>query len=96
MLEKEQVPLYWDSNTPLISEVCLHRLLSKRTEPKAIEIERWAFDGFLPTLREAGQYKLEKSFHDQLKIKVRELVKTRDKVLELHGKAVVTVFDEEQ
>ena len=93
IFEKEQAPSYWNSDTALISEVSLLGLLCKSTEPKAREFERWMFDDVLPTLREAGQYKLEKSFHEQLAIKDRELIKLRDKVLELCGKAVEKVFE---
>ena len=53
------------------------------------------FDDVLPTLRETGQYQLEKSFHEQLAIKDKELVKLRDKVLVLYDKmAVMTISDE--
>jgi prophage antirepressor-like protein len=93
--EKEQVPTYWNFNTALISEVGLCRLLCKSTKPEAINFERWVFDEVLPKLREAGQYKLEKLFHEQLAIKDREIVKLRHKVLELYGKAAVTAFGEE-
>ena len=82
----EQAPSYWKSDTTLISEVGFLRLLCKSTKPKADELERWIFDDVLPSLREVDQYKLEKSYHEQLTIKDREITKLRDKVLEIYDR----------
>jgi len=61
-------------------------LLCKSTKPIADEIERWIFVDVLPYLCEIGQYKLEKSYHEQLMIKDREIVKYRDTVLEIYDR----------
>jgi len=82
--ETKEVPPYWKSDTTLISEVGVLRLLLKSTKPKADEIERWIFDDIVPSLCEVGQYKLEKSYHEHLMIKDREIMKLRDKVLEMY------------
>ena len=90
----QTVPSYWKPSTILISECGLCRLICKSTNPEAIFFEKWMFDEVLPSLREASQYKLEKSFHEQLVVKDKELMKLRDKVLELYDKTVVKVFEE--
>jgi len=84
--EMEEVPSYWKFDTTLISEVAVLRLLCKNTKPKADELERWIFDDVLPSLREVHQYKLEKSYHEQLMIKDREIMQLRDKVLEMYDR----------
>jgi prophage antirepressor-like protein len=77
------LPLNWQPNTVLISKGGLYRLLCRSTKPEAFRFEKLVFDDVLLTLRETGQYQLEKSFREQLAIKDKELVKIRDKVLEL-------------
>ena len=82
----KEVPSNWKSDTTLISEVSVLRLLCKSTKPKADELERLIFDDVLPSLREVGQYKLEKSYNEQLMIKDREIMKLQDTVLEIYGR----------
>jgi prophage antirepressor-like protein len=87
-------PPYWKPHTVVISEGGLYRLLSRSTKPEASCFEKWVFEEVIPTICETGHYQLEKSFHEQLAIKDKELVKLRDKVLELYDKtAVMTISD---
>ena len=83
--EAKKVPPEWKLDTVFISEVGFLRLLCKDTKPIANEIERWIFDDVLPSLREIGQHKLEKSYHEQIMIKDREIAKLRDTVLEIYN-----------
>jgi len=69
----------WQPHTVLISEGGLYRLLCQSKKPEAANFEKWVFDDVLPTLRETGQYKLGKSFHEQLAIKDKELVMLQEK-----------------
>ena len=80
----EQAPSYWKSDTTLVSEVGVLRLLSKSMKSKADELERWIFDYIFPTSREIDQYKLERSYHEQIMIKGREILKLQNKVLEMY------------
>jgi len=84
--ETEEVPSYWKSDTILISEVGVLRLLCKSTKPKADELERCISDDVFPSVREVGQYKLEKSYREQLMIKDREIIKFQDTVLEIYDR----------
>ena len=81
----KEVSPEWKPDTILISEVGFLRLLCKDTKPIASEIERWIFDDVLPFLREMGQHKLQKSYHEQIMIKDREIAKLRDIVLEIYN-----------
>jgi len=48
------------------------------------KLERWIFDDALPSLREVDQYKLQRSYHEQIMIKDRQIMKLRIKVLEMY------------
>ena len=81
---EDQAPSYWKSDTTLISEAGVLRLLCKSTKPKAVELERQIFDDVLPSIREIHQLKLERLCHEQIMIKDREIVKLQNELLEVY------------
>ena len=85
------IPPNWQPHTILISEGGLYRLICRSTKGAAVKFGKWVFNEVLPTLRETGQYKLEKSLQQvqSLNVQIQEkVVRLCDKV------AVMNLKDE--
>ena len=78
-----------------ISEQGVYDLAMKCQLPIGEKFRDWLAEEVLPSIRKTGQHKLEKSFHEQLAIKDREVEKLQGKLVELREKVAVMTKNNE-